>query len=78
MPLLKTYKGHPVAHMRRRKTADASEPSITLKLVSTRPGGERPKLVISQEDWDAHGTETFYEANEMPDVRELAKSAGRP
>lgn len=53
MPLLVTYRGHPVR--RRRRTAKG----LLIKLKPVRPGQRGAVIVVTQSEWQLYGSEVY-------------------
>ncbi len=45
MPVVRTYKGTPVVHVKRVRKG------IRLTLANSRPGEVHPRMIITQEEW---------------------------
>ena len=67
MPHLVLYDGRPIK--RRRLVSQG----LRLTFVSPVLGRRGTTVVVSQEDWQRHGTVQFFTRQDMPDVQALAR-----
>lgn len=75
MPLLVSYRGRPIRD--RRRVGDR----LRLTFFNRIPGERCRVVIVSQSQWQRHGTIQFFPKEQMPDVRALAaqaESAMRP
>jgi hypothetical protein len=68
VPLLITYQGRPIK--RRRRVGN----KLLLVFYAAQAGQRGDKLIVSQANWEAHGSIQYVARNQMPDVRRMSGS----
>ena len=66
MPLVKRFQGRPVKRMSR---VDAG---ILLIFYNPVAGAKGDRRIVTQEEWNQHGSTEFVTTAAMPNLRELA------
>ena len=70
MPKLVTFRGRPVA-----KKTPLGGNKLRLTFYAPQVGQRGAQLVVTRTEWSRHGSEQFFPASAMPDVRALAAEA---
>ena len=66
MPLVKTFQGRPIKRMANVKQG------ILLIFYSPIAGARGDRKIITQEEWDSHGSIEYVTTAGKPNLRELA------